>query len=65
LRNIKHPALIVHGREDRVIPIETSLKLIQALENAELHIFGKCGHWTQLERTEDFANIVEIFLSKE
>jgi 2-hydroxymuconate-semialdehyde hydrolase len=65
LRTIKHPALIVHGREDRVIPIETSLKLIQLLENAELHVFGKCGHWTQIERTEDFANIVEIFLSKE
>lgn len=65
LRTVKQPTLIVHGREDRVIPIETSLKLIQLLENAELHVFGKCGHWTQIERTEDFANIVEIFLSKE
>jgi 2-hydroxymuconate-semialdehyde hydrolase len=65
LRMVKHPTLIVHGREDRVIPIETSLKLIQALENAELHVFGKCGHWTQIERTEDFANIVELFLAKQ
>jgi 2-hydroxymuconate-semialdehyde hydrolase len=64
LNTIRQPALIIHGREDRVIPIETSLKLIQALENAELHIFGKCGHWTQIERTEDFCKLVDSFLSK-
>jgi len=64
IRSIKHPALIVHGREDRVIPIETSLKLIQLLENAQLHIFGKCGHWTQIERTKEFATLVLNFLEE-
>jgi 2-hydroxymuconate-semialdehyde hydrolase len=64
LKTVKHPALILHGREDRVIPISTSLELIQLLENAELHVFGKCGHWTQIERTEDFCQLVDIFLSK-
>jgi 2-hydroxymuconate-semialdehyde hydrolase len=64
LKSVKHPALIIHGREDRVIPIQTSLSLIQILENAELHVFGKCGHWTQIERTEDFCRLVEDFLSK-
>jgi 2-hydroxymuconate-semialdehyde hydrolase len=64
LKTVRQPALIIHGREDRVIPIQTSLSLIQLLENAELHVFGKCGHWTQIERTEDFCQLVEIFLSK-
>ena len=64
LRSVRHKTLIVHGREDRVIPIETSLKLIQVLENADLHIFGKCGHWTQIEKTEEFAKLVENFLSE-
>jgi 2-hydroxymuconate-semialdehyde hydrolase len=64
LKTVKHPALIIHGREDRVIPISTSLELIQLLENAELHVFGKCGHWTQIERTEDFCALVDSFLSK-
>jgi len=65
LRQVRHQTLIVHGREDRVIPIETSLKLIQLLENAQLHVFGKCGHWTQIERTKDFAVLVENFLETE
>jgi 2-hydroxymuconate-semialdehyde hydrolase len=65
LRSVKHQTLIIHGREDRVIPIQTSLDLINILENAELHIFGKCGHWTQIERTADFCTLVDNFLSKE
>jgi pimeloyl-ACP methyl ester carboxylesterase len=60
---VRHQTLIVHGREDRVIPLETSLKLIRMLENAQLHIFGKCGHWTQIERTQEFAALVDTFLA--
>lgn len=61
IRNIPHETLIVHGREDRVIPIETSLRLIQLIDNAQLHIFGKCGHWTQIERTGEFAVLLRNF----
>ena len=46
-----------------MIPISTSMKLIQALENAQLHVFGKCGHWTQIEHTQEFAAIVHSFLT--
>ena len=61
IRNIPHETLIVHGREDRVIPIDTSLKLVQLINNAQLHIFGKCGHWTQIEHTEEFADLIRNF----
>lgn len=59
--NIQHETLIVHGREDRVIPIETSMKLMQLIVNAQLHVFGKCGHWTQIEHTKEFANLLINF----
>lgn len=62
LKEVRHQTLIVHGREDRVIPLETSMKLISLIENAQLHVFGKCGHWTQIERTEEFAELVRSFL---
>ncbi|MBS7525289.1 alpha/beta fold hydrolase [Fusibacter paucivorans] len=65
LREVRHQTLIVHGREDRVIPLETSMKLIEMIENAQLHVFGKCGHWTQIERTEEFAALVHNFLMME
>ena len=64
IRNIPHETLIIHGREDRVIPIETSLKLVQLINNAQLHIFGKCGHWTQIEHTEAFAELLRSFFKR-
>ncbi len=64
LPNIQQPTLIIHGREDRVIPVENSLKLFNAIPNAQLHIFGKCGHWTQIEHTDRFVRLVENHLAE-
>jgi len=58
---ITHETMIIHGREDKVIPLETSLKLIQLIDNAQLHIFSHCGHWTQIEQTEGFVNLLTGF----
>jgi 2-hydroxymuconate-semialdehyde hydrolase len=64
IRNIPHETLIVHGREDRVIPIETSMKLIKLIDKAQLHVFGRCGHWTQIEHTEEFADLLLNFFGR-
>jgi 2-hydroxymuconate-semialdehyde hydrolase len=64
IRDIQNETLIIHGREDRVIPLETSLKLLSLIPNSQLHVFGKCGHWTQIERTEDFANLLLSFFGR-
>lgn len=61
IAEIPHETLIIHGREDRVIPIETSLKLMELIRNAQLHVFGKCGHWTQIEHTQEFATLISNF----
>lgn len=58
-----HPVLIVHGREDQVIPPENALRLFDLLPNAELHMFGKCGHWTQIEHATRFNMLVDNFLT--
>lgn len=64
IRGIPHETLIVHGREDRVIPLENSLKLLQMIDNAQLHVFGKCGHWTQIEHTGEFAELLRSFFKQ-
>lgn len=61
---IKHPTLIVHGREDMVIPVENSHRLFKLINNSQLHIFGHCGHWTQIEHASEFAKLVDVFLSE-
>jgi pimeloyl-ACP methyl ester carboxylesterase len=63
LSAIQAPALVLHGREDRVIPLSTSQELLGLLPNVQLHIFGHCGHWTQTEHATEFNRIVRDFLT--
>jgi len=60
--SIALPTLILHGREDRVIPVEMGLRLGRAMPNAQFHMFGRCGHWVQAERFDDFVALTARFL---
>lgn len=60
---IQHETLIIHGREDKVIPTFTSERIFKLISNAQLHIFGHCGHWTQIEQNAKFVQQVDMFLS--
>ncbi|MGE3691904.1 MAG: alpha/beta fold hydrolase [Novosphingobium sp.] len=62
IRRLPHATLLVHGRDDKVIPLSTSLTLLEWIDNSQLHIFGRCGHWTQIEHAEEFARLVTGFL---
>jgi len=64
IRDIEQETLIIHGREDRVIPLENSYKLLQMIKNSQLHVFGKCGHWSQIEHTEEFADLLRNFFNR-
>jgi pimeloyl-ACP methyl ester carboxylesterase len=61
-RSIRTPALLVHGLEDKVVPVEVSWTMLNLLPDADLHVFARCGHWTQIERTAEFVEIVSTFL---
>jgi pimeloyl-ACP methyl ester carboxylesterase len=63
IRKLPHKALIVHGREDQVIPVQTSLRLMELVDNGDLHVFSHCGHWSQIERSDEFNRLVGDFLS--
>ena len=61
---IDKETLIVHGREDQVIPLENSLRLARLISHSQLHVFGRCGHWTQIEHAARFAQLVSNFLAE-
>ena len=63
IRALPHRTLIVHGREDQVIPVDNSIRLMRLVENGDLHVFAHCGHWVQIERSPDFNRIVGDFLA--
>jgi 2-hydroxymuconate-semialdehyde hydrolase len=64
LAQIPHHTLILHGRDDQVIPPAASIRLASVLKHADLSIFAHCGHWTQIEQREAFLHAVTGFLSR-
>jgi 4,5:9,10-diseco-3-hydroxy-5,9,17-trioxoandrosta-1(10),2-diene-4-oate hydrolase len=58
INGLEHPVLLIYGKEDRVIPWDTSLMFLRLLPNASLHLFPKCGHWAQLEKADQFNALV-------
>jgi len=60
---LRHQTLVVHGREDRVIPLANSYRLLDLIPAAQLHVFGHCGHWTQIEKSAAFNDMVLRFLA--
>ena len=64
LAAISTPVLMVHGRDDRVVPWRSSsAQLLDLLPDARLHVLSGCGHWTMIERTADFLAVVQPFLA--
>ncbi|WP_262107321.1 alpha/beta fold hydrolase [Arthrobacter sp. Marseille-P9274] len=57
------PMLFLFGREDRVNPPEDALAGAEAFANADLVVFGHCGHWTMVERAEEFNHLVLRFIA--
>lgn len=64
IRALPHQTLVLHGREDRVIPLANSLTLAEWIPNSQLHVFGHCGHWTQIEHAARFNRLVGDFFAE-
>ncbi|AYH43777.1 alpha/beta hydrolase [Azoarcus sp. DN11] len=64
IRALPHETLVIHGREDRVIPIANSLTLAAWIPRTQLHVYGRCGHWTQIEHAARFACLVGDFVAE-
>jgi pimeloyl-ACP methyl ester carboxylesterase len=58
------PTLIVWGREDKIAPLGCGELYAKSIEGARLEVIGRCGHFPQLERRDEFSRIVGGFLEK-
>lgn len=59
---IQAPALLFHGRDDRVVSFENSLRLVSLIPNSRLVIINRCGHWLQIEHSDEFNRLVKEFI---
>lgn len=63
IRALPNDTLVIHGRDDRIIPLANSLTLAQWIDRSQLHVFGRCGHWVQIEHAQTFNRLVGDFLA--
>ncbi|MBF6214500.1 alpha/beta fold hydrolase [Nocardia puris] len=60
---LRQPVLLIWGREDRVNPLDGAILATKMIPRVQLHVFGGCGHWAQLEKFDEFNRLATDFLS--
>lgn len=65
IAKIENDVLIIHGRDDKVIPFDNSVRLHHLLTKSQLHSFGECGHWSQIEHSGRFNKLLVDFFSED
>jgi len=60
---ITAPTLLIHGRDDRVVHFEHTLRLLSVVPNSRAVLLNRCGHWAQIEHAEEFNRLVRDFVS--
>lgn len=64
LADLDHPALVVHGDQDRIIDRAVADDLVAALPRAELVVLRGIGHAPQLEAPRTLARLVDAFATR-
>lgn len=63
IKQVKVPTLVVHGKEDKVVPLSSGYRLLELIENSWGYIVPHCGHWAMMEHPEDFTRATLSFLN--
>lgn len=63
MKDITIPVLLIHGTQDVVIPVSRTWDILNIVPNADAHIFSQCGHWSQVEKADEFNALVKHFLT--
>ncbi len=63
LKEIKVPALLIWGEEDKVVPVNVGKRLVQDLPQAKLITYEKTGHLVTEEKPEDVYNQILSYTS--
>jgi pimeloyl-ACP methyl ester carboxylesterase len=62
LRRLQLPTLMVWGQQDAIVPVNCGEIYHRNIRSSRLVIMDRCGHVPQIERPQEFINIVSEFL---
>jgi pimeloyl-ACP methyl ester carboxylesterase len=63
LPDLQTPTLIIHGNEDRMVPVQNAHILHERIPNSTLHTLPDTGHGFFWERPQEAAEVIVRFLS--
>jgi 4,5:9,10-diseco-3-hydroxy-5,9,17-trioxoandrosta-1(10),2-diene-4-oate hydrolase len=64
LPNLKRPALVVWGRQDRTLPVTHAYRAAHRIRGAELRIYDRCGHLPMYEQADAFNADLLAFIDR-
>jgi pimeloyl-ACP methyl ester carboxylesterase len=64
LGGVATPALVVWGRDDRIVPLECGERYAKALADARLEVVEGAGHFVDMETPDELAGLVTRFASE-
>jgi len=64
LGGVAAPALVVWGRDDRIVPLECGERYAKALGQAKLEIVEGAGHFVEMEKPVALASLVTRFVTQ-
>lgn len=62
LRRIRTPALVVHGGDDRLVPVEAAYELARRIRHAQLVVLERAGHVVPTDAENELVAVLASFL---
>ena len=63
LGGVRAPALVVWGANDRIVPLSSGERYVEALPKARLEVIEGSGHCVEMERPVELATLIEQFVA--
>ena len=65
LSKVEIPVLLVHGMQDVVITPQRTWDLVNTIPSADAHLFAQCGHWSQVEKADEFNEVIVNWMKRQ
>ncbi|MER5430110.1 alpha/beta hydrolase [Streptomyces sp. NPDC002588] len=62
IAQVKTRTLVVHGKDDLVVPVTQAYEFLDLLENSSGYVIPNCRHWAMIEYPELFSAVTLAFL---
>ena len=62
LAKLTLPVLLIHGMNDKVVPLSRSLELLNVMPTADAHFYSQAGHWPHIGKADEFNDLVSSYI---